>query len=70
MVEDAASKPVVSPQLKVRRKNLDSVLRIEVTAHCQLCNGSGLQVKNKYAHGDNCIKVIVRVCPCVKLVID
>lgn len=68
-MEDAASKPVVNPQLKVRRKNLDNVLRIEVTAHCPLCCGSGLQVRNDYTL-DNCLKVIVRVCSCVKLVID
>lgn len=68
-MEDAAAKPVVNPQLKVRRKRLAHSLRIEVTAHCPLCHGTGLQLQQGYENISNCLRVTVRICPCVKVVI-
>jgi hypothetical protein len=56
--------------LKVRRKRLEHRLRIAVTAHCQLCSGTGLQLRNAYENFSNCLEVRVRVCPCVLVVIE
>lgn len=56
--------------LKVRRKQLEHRLRIEVTAHCQLCSGTGLQLRNEYENLSNCVRVTVRVCPCVLVVVE
>lgn len=52
------------------KKYLRHQLRIEVTEACQTCKGTGLQLHGAYENINNCLKVIVRVCPCVQVVID
>lgn len=52
------------------KKYLRHRLRIEVTEACQICKGTGIQLRNEYENISNCLKVMVRVCPCVQVVID
>lgn len=54
------------------RKRLKHVLRVEVDEACARCSGSGFQLYH-YDYGSNhanALMVVVRVCACVKVVIE
>jgi hypothetical protein len=51
------------------RKQLRHPIFIEVDDDCVMCGGSGLQIHNAYRNDMSKLDVVVRSCPCVKLVI-
>lgn len=55
----------------VQRKQLKHKLMIQVEQDCQICAESGIDLKHEqYGRRDsNALTLIVRVCPCVKVVV-
>lgn len=51
-----------------KKRGIVSVIEARAQADCDRCYGSGLQLYNTYKNDWNNLTVIVRVCPCVRVV--
>ena len=52
-----------------KRDYMEHTLRVAVVQGCPKCKGTGLELFHSYDDAMNCVRIKVRVCSCVRVVI-